>query len=68
MNVISVPTPLGPMSFTESQIKAMREALGLPPPPAPPQDGIPDFRDDEVQMIIEDGGDAGRALRNRKYH
>lgn len=68
MNVISIPLPIGVVAFSEAQVKQMITALGFPPPPGKPVPGIPDFTDEEVGMIIEDGGNVSRVLAARRYH
>lgn len=69
MNVYTFPTRVGPISFTEQQVNAFKAATGNGPKELPaPVDGIPDFTDEEIAMMIEDGGDISRALSHRRIH
>jgi hypothetical protein len=69
MNVYTFPTAAGPISFTETQIAAFKRATGQGPKELPPpQDGIPDFTDEQIVMMIEDEGNIARALAARRYH
>lgn len=67
MKVISYAGPMGSVSFTPQQVALLRRNQPQLPP-GDERDGIPDFTDEQVQMIIEDEGNAQRAVLARTYH
>jgi hypothetical protein len=68
MNVMQFNSPAGTVALTRQQVERLRSAGILPTGDGVEQPGIPDYTDDEVGMIIEDGGSASRARALRSYH
>lgn len=68
MNVMQFNSPAGTVALTRRQVEQLKVAGILPTGDGVEQPGIPDYTDEEVQMIIEDGGSASRARALRRYH
>jgi hypothetical protein len=68
MNVMQFNGPNGTVALTRKQVEALRSNGILPTSDGVEQPGIPDFTDEEVAMIIEDGGSPQRAMALRRYH